>query len=150
MSIEKDVTNDLKVIKTNVSNFVETAISDVKTAFKDLGIEIPIAEKVIENVLTNDIPIAESVAEIVYPPADKFLEILSFIGGNLIAIAKASNDTTQVINGMLTNKTKNLSLQEADTLAKSAKTTYEATKASVDKIGEILHNGISYVPKSEA
>ena len=150
MSIEKDVTNDLKVIKTDVSNFVETAISDVKTAFKDLGIEIPIAEKVIENVLTNDIPIAESVAEIVYPPADKFLEILSFIGGNLIAIAKASNDTTQVINGMLTNKTKNLSLQEADTLAKSAKTTYEATKASVDKIGEILHNGISYVPKSEA
>ena len=150
MSIEKDVTNDLKVIKTDVSNFVETAISDVKTAFKDLGIEIPIAEKVIENVLTNDIPIAESVAQIVYPPADKFLEILSFIGGNLIAIAKASNDTTQVINGMLTNKTKNLSLQEADTLAKSAKTTYEATKASVDKIGEILHNGISYVPKSEA
>ena len=150
MSIEKDVTNDLKVIKTNVSNFVETAISDVKTAFKDLGIEIPIAEKVIENVLTNDIPIAESVAEIVYPPADKFLEILSFIGGNLIAIAKASNDTTQVINGMLTNKTKNLSLQEADKLAKNAKTTYEATKASVDKIGQILHNGISYVPKSEA
>jgi hypothetical protein len=150
MSIEKDVTNDLKVIKTDVSNFVETAISDVKTVFNDLGIEIPIAEKVIENVLTNDIPIAESVAQIVYPPADKFLEILSFIGGNLIAIAKASNDTTQVINGMLTNKTKNLSLQEADTLAKSAKTTYEATKASVDKIGEILHNGISYVPKSEA
>ena len=150
MSIEKDVTNDLKVIKTDVSNFVETAISDVKTVFNDLGIEIPIAEKVIENVLTNDIPIAESVAQIEYPPADKFLEILSFIGGNLIAIAKASNDTTQVINGMLTNKTKNLSLQEADTLAKSAKTTYEATKASVDKIGEILHNGISYVPKSEA
>ena len=149
MSIEKDVTNDLKVIKTDVSNFVETAISDVKTVFNDLGIEIPIAEKVIENVLTNDIPIAESVAEIVYPPADKFLEILSFIGGNLIAIAKASNDTTQVINGMLTNKTKNLSLQEADKLVKSAKTTYEATKASVDKISEILHNGISYVPKSE-
>ena len=150
MSIEKDVTNDLKVIKTDVSNFVETAITDVKKVFNEIGIELPIAEKVIENVLTNDIPIAESVAEIVYPPADKFLEILSFIGGNLIAIAKASNDTTQVINGMLTNKTKNLSLQEADTLAKSAKTTYEATKASVDKIGQILHNGISYVPKSEA
>jgi hypothetical protein len=150
MSIEKDVTNDLKVIKTDVSNFVETAITDVKKVFNEIGIELPIAEKVIENVLTNDIPIAESVAEIVYPPADKFLEILSFIGGNLIAIAKASNDTTQVINGMLTNKTKNLSLQEADKLAKSAKTTYEATKASVDKIGQILHNGISYVPKSEA
>ena len=121
MSIETDITNEAKVIKTDVSDFVETAITDVKTVFKDLAIDLPIAEKVIENVLTNDIPIAESVAEIVYPPADKFLEILSFIGGNLIAIAKASNDTTGVINGMLTNKTKNLSLQEADKLATSAK-----------------------------
>ena len=150
MSIETDITNEAKVIKTDVSDFVETAITDVKTVFKDLAIDLPIAEKVIENVLTNDIPIAESVAEIVYPPADKFLEILSFIGGNLIAIAKASNDTTAVINGMLTNKSKNLSVSQADALATSAKTTYEATKASVDKITEILHNGISYVPKSEA
>lgn len=130
-----------------MATFIETVETEVHNVFETIVKDVSYAETIIDNVLVNDIPIAETVAEIVYPPATDLLKILALIGGSLIAISNNSKATAALVANIITPGV-NVTAEQAAEIAESAMKTAQATEASITEIEAQLKKGLSYIPKT--
>ncbi len=127
-------------------NIVDQIEKDVHSVFTDIVSGTSYAENVITHVLKDDLPVAETVAEIIYPPADGMLKIIGLILGSLQAIGKNTSDTATIVANTVKPGTR-ISIEQAGAVALSAEKTYKGIEISIKKIEAELKKALAYIPK---
>ena len=141
--------SEITNLEKDLNNFVVNIENDVDTVFEDVIKGTSYAEKVITNILSNAIPVTEAVVSIIDPQAITFVNIISQVLGDIKAIAENLNGLAQAEATIQPNT--DISAAQAEALAKSALTTYNATIASIDNITKqlipVLRNAVVTLEK---
>lgn len=132
---------------TEISSFVQKVIAGIHTVFIDLVKGLSYSEKIATDILTNDLPVAEAVAGMVYPPAEDFLSIIAQILAAIEANGKNASATAQLIASTITPGA-NVSVKQATAIVASAQMTEAATAASIADIKSKIQATFNYVPKA--
>jgi len=131
--------NEINVLEQDLSNFVTNVEKEVDVVFTDIVKGTSYAGEIIGNILTNAIPVAEAVVSVIDKPALVYVEMFAGILGDIKATAQNVNNTAALVAATVTPGA-NVSVEQATALATSAKTTYDATLASIEDISSKLSN----------
>ena len=129
--------SEIQNLEKDLSNFVVNLENDVDTVFEDIIKGTSYAEQVITNILTDAIPATEAVVSVIDPQVITFVNIISQVLGDIKAIAENLNGLAQqasIVFKAPGGVSATISVSEAESLAKNALTTYNATIASIDNI----------------
>ena len=129
--------SEITNLENDLSNFVVNLENDVDTVFEDVIKGTSYAEQVITNILSNAIPVTETVVSILDPQALTFVNVISQVLGDIKAIAENLNGLAQqasVVIKTQNNVSVRVTVGEAEALAKNALTTYNATIVSINNI----------------
>ena len=142
--------SEIQTIEQDLSNFAKNVENDVKIVFKDVVNGASYAETIITDVVNDAIPVTDAVVSILYPSAISYVNVIAQILGDIKAIAEnLSNLSAQASSAAQGNT---ITAAEAQALAKSALTTYNATISSIDNITTqltpIIKNAIVSIKKN--
>ena len=142
--------SEIQTIENDLSNFAKNVENDVSIVFKDIVSGASYAETIITDIVSNAIPVAEAVVSILDPQAITFVTIIAQVLGDIKAIAKNLSNLSAQASSVAQGNT--ITVAEAQALAKSALTTYNATISSIDNITTqltpIIKNAIVSIKKN--
>ena len=135
--------SEIQNLENDAENFINNAEKEVEVVFTDIVTGTSYAEQIIAKILTDAIPVADTVVSIVDPQALIYVNVFSQVLGAIKAIAGNVNSLTGQMNAIVElikpiEQGADISVQEVEKLVTNVETTYNATVASIENITAAL------------